>query len=77
MAGGHLLSHALLARCRLNEGWPGGTDWDEAEGLWAVSSCPEGSARHLRDGAGAIAGLRSERRRRCGCDARRHKGVFA
>ncbi len=31
------LSHALLARWRRNEGWPGGTDCDVAEGLQCVS----------------------------------------
>jgi hypothetical protein len=31
------LSHALLARCLLNDGCPGGTDCEDAEGLYAVS----------------------------------------
>lgn len=33
----NLLSHALLARCLLNDGCPGGTDCEDAEGLHAVS----------------------------------------
>jgi hypothetical protein len=39
--GRDLLSHALLARCLLNEGCPGGTDCDDAEGLQLVSRNPE------------------------------------
>jgi len=34
----HLLSHALLARCLLNDGCPGGTDCEDAEGLHSVST---------------------------------------
>jgi len=35
----HLLSQALLARCRRNEGCPGGTDCDVADGLPFMSMC--------------------------------------
>jgi hypothetical protein len=45
----HLLSHALLARCRLNEGWPGGTDCDVADGL-SVVSMYSSTARHCTYG---------------------------
>lgn len=69
------LSHALLARCLLNEGCPGGTDCDDAEGLYAreLLSCT-GSARHLR-GRPSIGRLRSQW---LGCRGRcaRHEGMF-
>lgn len=50
--GNDLLSHALLARWRLNEGWPGGTDCDAEVGLPAVSVCPVlNAARDTYDSA--------------------------
>jgi hypothetical protein len=71
--GENLLSHALLARWRLKDGCPGGTDCDDAEGLQAVSRCPRCNARHLRDGS--IGRLRSQWLRRGGRGIR-HERVF-